>query len=132
MKQIVALLIFLIQYSFFAQSNLYHEKPPVFSNCKDISIEDMQNCFRNSVFAHVKEHFKVPQNVLNKNYKGEVIVLFEVDTIGYFKVMYVDAMYEALKAEAKRVFSLLPKVEPATYNGRPTFKQYAILSLIHI
>ena len=61
--------------------------------------------------------------VSNENYKGEVVVLFEVDTTGLFKVIYVDAMYDTLKTEVKRVFSTFPKIEPATYNGRKTYKQ---------
>ena len=32
----------------------------------------------------------------------------------------------ALKEEAKRVFSVFPIIEPATYNGNPTFKQYSM------
>jgi len=50
----------------------------------------------------------------------------KVDTTGLFRVIYADALYPDLKAEAKRVFSDLPKIKPATYNGRNTFKQYSI------
>ena len=49
-----------------------------------------------------------------------------MDTTGQFKVIYVDAMYDTLKEEVKRVFNLFPKIIPATYNGRNTFKQYSI------
>src|SRR5690606_15481756 len=64
--------------------------------------------------------------VLDQNFKGEVSVIFEVDAEGTFKVIYTDAMYDELKEEAKRVFDLFPTIKPATYNGKPTFKQYSI------
>jgi hypothetical protein len=68
----------------------------------------------------------VPQIVIDKAYKGDVQVLFEVDKEGSIKVIYVDAIYDELKDESKRVFKMLPKIKPATYNGKPTFVQYNI------
>ncbi|MEW4923565.1 gliding motility protein RemB [Algibacter sp. 2305UL17-15] len=126
MKQFAALLLFLIQSQAFSQDTNFYEKPPVFPECSNVSIDSLQTCFDVNVYKLISKHFKVPQNVLGKKYKGEVVVLFEVDTTGQFRVMYVDAMYSELKEEAKRVFSLFPKIMPATYNGRPTYKQYSM------
>ncbi|MFI1744433.1 gliding motility protein RemB [Thalassobellus sediminis] len=126
MRQYIVLLLLLVQYNMYAQSHSYYEKPPVFSNCESAAIDSLQNCFDKNVFTHIYENFKIPQKVLNKNYKGEVIVLFEVDTTGVFRVIYVDAMYDELKTEVKRVFSSFSKIKPATYNGRKTYKQYSI------
>lgn len=53
-------------------------------------------------------------------------MLFEVDTIGVFKVQYADAIYPELIDENKRVFSSLPKIKPSTFNGIPTYAQYTI------
>jgi len=126
MKQFVALLLFFIQFSIFSQGSNPYEKPPVFPECANTSIDSLQKCFDESVFKIIKENFKVPQKILNDNYKGEIVVLFEVDTTGSFRVMYVDAMYDELKAETNRVFSLFPAITPATYSGRKSFKQYSI------
>ena len=126
MKQFIVLILLLVQYHIFAQNNSYYEKPPVFSNCETIAIDSLQKCFDNNVFTRIYEDFKVPKKVIDEDYKGEVIVLFEVDTTGLFRVVYIDAMYDELKAEVERVFSSFPKVEPATYNGRKTYKQYSI------
>lgn len=126
MKQYIALLLLLVQYNIHAQSHSYYEKPPVFSNCESVAIDSLQNCFDKNVFTHIYDNFKVPQKVLDENYKGEVVVLFEVDTTGQFRVIYVDAMYDELKEEAKHVFSSFSKIVPATYNGRNTYKQYSI------
>ena len=67
----------------------------------------------------------MPNNVDENNYKGEVVVLFEVNAQGRFVVIYIDAFYDELKEEVKRVFALLPSIKPATYNGITTFKQYS-------
>ncbi len=126
MKRFVVLLLLLVQYHTYSQGNTLFEKPPVFSNCDSLEISQLQKCFDQNVYAHIFNNFKVPEYVSKENYKGEVVVLFEVDTTGLFKVIYVDAMYDALKTEVKRVFSTFPKITPATYNGRKTYKQYSI------
>jgi len=126
MKQFIVLLLFLVQFSLFSQENSFFEKPPLFSNCEDVSLDSQQQCFNQQVFQLIFENFKVPQKVEDDNYKGNIDVLFEVDTTGQFKVIYVDAMYEELKTESKSVFSKFPKVKPGTYNGKPTYKQYSI------
>lgn len=126
MKQFIALFLLLVQYHSYTQNYTYNEKPPVFSNCETVHIDSLQKCFDRNIYTYIYENFKVPQKAIDENYKGEVIVLFEVDTTGQFKVMYIDAMYNELKTEVKRVFSIIPKIKPATYNGRVTYKQYSI------
>ena len=132
MKRFVVIVLFLIQYHNHAQSNSYFEKPPVFSNCDTPAIRYLQPCFDANVFANIRDNFQIPEKVLKDDYKGNMVVLFEVDTLGTFKVIYVDAMYDELKTEIKRVFSEFPEVKPATYNGRKTFKQYSITIKIPI
>ena len=68
----------------------------------------------------------MPQELQEQNYKGTVIAVFEVDTVGNFKVLYTDAAHESLKKEAARVFESLPKVLPATYSGKPTYSKFSI------
>ncbi|MDD7884469.1 gliding motility protein RemB [Flavivirga sp. 57AJ16] len=126
MKRFIVLLLLLVQYHSYSQDTFLVEKPPVFSNCDDIAIDSLQNCFDRNVFEHIYKNFKVPQKVSDETYKGEVVVLFEVDTVGQFRVIYIDAIYKELKEETKRVFSMLPKIKPATYNSRKTYKQYAL------
>ena len=104
----------------------FFEKPPLFTHCEEIALQSQQKCFDETVFHLVFENFKVPQKVVDDKYIGETVVLFEVDTLGHFKVIYVDAMYDELKTESKRVFAQFPKIKPGTYNGKPTYKQYSI------
>jgi hypothetical protein len=108
-----------------AQDIANYEKPPVFPDCENKKIEFLNSCFNQIVSQFVYNNFKIPQIVTNKNYKGDIIVLFEVDAKGNFIVLYVDAIYNELKTEAKRVFGKLPKIKPATYNARAIYKQYS-------
>ena len=122
----VLLLLMLWQCIALGQDVSSFDRPPVFKDCDSVGIENLRRCFDNSIFDHVFKTFKVPDAVTEDNYVGEVIVLFEVNKEGEFRVLYVDAMYDELKDEANRVFDALPKVQPGTYNGKPTYKQFTI------
>ncbi len=126
MKQFILVFFLILPLHIFSQDANFNEKPPVFPECANKVIDSAKVCFDRHVYQLIYENFKIPQKAIQDNYKGEVIVLFEVDTIGQFRLMYIDAMYDALKQETKRVFALFPKIEPATYSGRPTFKQYTL------
>ncbi|WP_308993085.1 gliding motility protein RemB [Mariniflexile litorale] len=126
MKQFVVLFLLFTSLTMYSQNRAHNEKPPVFPSCDSLTIDVLQHCFDTNIYTNIYNTFKEPEKVSREDYKGEVIVLFEVDTTGQFKVLYVEAMYDELKAEVKRVFSLFPKVTPATYNGRKTYKQYTI------
>ncbi len=110
----------------FSQNINTYEKPPVFPECESEAFENLKSCFNNKINQFIFENFKVPQQVTEDSYKGDIKVLFEVDKEGIIKVIYVDAVYEELKEETKRVFDTLPKVKPSTYNGNPTYVQYSI------
>lgn len=103
-----------------------YEKPPVFPKCKDTPIDSLIHCFRYELNDYLFKNFQVPEVVSNESYNGTVEVLFEVDREGRFKTVFVDAIYEELKQETVRVFEEAPAIEPATYNGNPTFAQYTI------
>ena len=121
------LLVFLFAFGFItAQEVSNFEKSPVFPECESQPIEELKVCFNNKINAFIFKEFKVPQIVNDESYKGEVKVLFEVDKKGEISVLYIDAVYEELKEETKRVFDSLPKVAPGTYNGKPTFYQYSL------
>jgi len=126
MKKFIVFILLIFQINTYAQETFLFEKPPVFTDCENLEIDALQECFDNKVFSLIFENLKVPQKVTDENYKGELVVLFEVNKEGEFRVLYTDAMYKELKDEALRVFSEFPKVQPGTYNGKPTFKQYSM------
>lgn len=124
MKHFFLYFALLICASSYSQNLAEYEKPPVFPNCESQNLAELKSCFYNEISTFIFNNFEVPQMVSDNNYKGKMVVLFEVDANGEFVVLYVDAIYEELKTEAKNVFSKLPKVKPATYNGKATYKQY--------
>lgn len=125
MKKIIVLFSLMLSGMVCAQEQSISEKFPIFPNCESLPNSDLENCFYDSVHDFVYNHFKMPSELPN-NYTGSVIVLFEVDEKGLFKVQYVDANENALAIESKRVFGLLPNVQPATYNGKATYSKYTI------
>lgn len=126
MKRIICIASLLFSYLGFTQTPLTYEKPPVFSECETIAIDEIKACFNFTLNRFIYTNFKVPQSVSDDAYKGDVQLLFEVNKEGEFKVIYTDAIYEDLKEEAMRVFGMLPKITPATYNSKPTFVQYSL------
>ncbi|RMA65683.1 gliding motility protein RemB [Ulvibacter antarcticus] len=127
MKNSASFLILLLSVISFAQNNnSSFEKYPVFTECAAVEIDQLEYCFNNTLQQFVYSNFKSPEIVFSENYQGSMSVFFEVDKEGDFKVLYVDAIYNELKDEAKRVFELLPKITPATYNGNPAYVQFTL------
>ena len=110
-----------------AQNNIkVSERFPVFPECEGQQDAALETCFNNQVHDFVYTTFKVPDELTTKNYKGTIIVLFEVTDEGKFIVQYVDANEKALVEESKNVFEKMPKISPATYNGKPTYAKYTL------
>ena len=127
MKKFASFLVLLITISTYSQvTTVNFEKYPVFKECATISIDSLENCFKYTLQQFIYTNFKTPEIVTNENYKGKAEVFFEVSKKGEFKVLYVDAIYNELKEEAKRVFELLPIITPATYNANPSYVQFTI------
>jgi len=121
----ITLFLALITFTF-ASAQKNSEQMPIFPKCENLQGKALETCFNTEVQTFVYNNFQVPKKLQTNNYKGSVIVLFEVDDQGSFKVQYVDANEEELITESKRVFGKLPKVTPPTYNGKPTYAKYTI------
>lgn len=131
MKIFLYSLIFLANSLSFSQTtNRDHDLYPIFSGCENLVISELEACFINSLQNFIFGNFHVPQELVDKNYKGTINVLFEVSKTGEFIVLYVDNPYVELDNEVRRVFGLLPRVKPATYNGNPTYVQFTLQILI--
>lgn len=124
------LVLFFIYSQFCFSQVTNKERFPVFPACKNVLEKDLEVCFYNQLEEFVYKNFQLPDVVKQKEFKGKVITLFEVDTTGTFKVLYVDAMYPELIEESKRVFSMLPKIEPSTYNGSSSFSKFTLTTYI--
>jgi hypothetical protein len=131
-KNLFTSLLFL--YAFFVnaqvpnavQSENSDERFPVFSSCKNLNGQDLENCFYNEVQQLVYHNFQVPRKLKQNQYAGMVKVLFEVDATGRFVILFVNSNNEELIAETKRVFGGFPKIDPPTYNGSPTYSKFNI------
>lgn len=108
----------------YAQDTIDYQIPPRFENCQDTEIKQLDYCFNQEVYKIIYSEFKLPDSI-DKNYTGQMAIIFEVTKDGNFKTIYIDAHSNDLKEEAKRVFEAFPTIQPATYNGNPTFKQYS-------
>jgi hypothetical protein len=126
MKKYLLLTLLTLQLALFAQENKSVEQFPVFSECENLNGNQLEACFYNHVQQHVYSNFKVADNLTQNNYQGIVIVLFEVNEKGVFKVQYVDSNEADLIEESKRVFGLFPTVQPPTFNGKPTYSKYTV------
>lgn len=126
MKKYLLLTLLTFQFALFAQENKSVEQFPVFSECENLNGNQLEACFYNHVQQHVYSNFRVADNLTQNKYQGIVIVLFEVNEKGVFKVQYVDSNEADLIEEAKRVFGLFPTVQPPTFNGKPTYSKYTV------
>ncbi len=126
MKNVFLIIFMSFQLNSLSQNIAIYEKPPVFTGCESQSIDNLKTCFNNKINHYIFENFRVPQEVVNDNYRGDVKILFEVNEDGGISVVYVDAIYDALKDETRRVFETLPKIQAGTYNGKPTYYQYSL------
>jgi hypothetical protein len=130
MKAYIPLIALFSVFLSVAQNDTYYETYPKFEDCKSQTGEELKQCFNNKVYKRLFTGFKLPEKVTQDNYKGDLRIMFEVDKEGQFNVVYVDASYNELKDEAKRVFDSFPKIIPATYNGKAAYKQFSIQLLI--
>ncbi|NHN27483.1 gliding motility protein RemB [Flavobacterium jejuense] len=124
MNKYLKLFVFLLSISMYAQ--VEKEIFPVFSECENEQTENLENCFYNTLQNFVYSSFVVPAEIKEKAYKGNIIVVFEVDTIGFFKTLYIDAVSNDLKQETQRVFNTLPRIKPANFSGRPTYSKFTL------
>ena len=127
MKILASFFFLFILFPATSQTNtIIFEKYPVFPECNDVPLDQLESCFNNNIQTFIYANYQVPSVVAEENYRGALTIFFEVDKEGNFKTIYVDAMYEELKEEAKRVIGMLPQIEPATYNGKPAYVQFTI------
>lgn len=125
MRKFYPLLFFFIPLISFPQSTAGDpERYPVFEECREVAFDREEECFVNILKVNVLEEFELPQVVAQDGFKGEMVILFEVTREGRFRIIYVDAPFEELKEEVRRVFNNLPQVEPAEYNSRPIDMQF--------
>lgn len=124
MKNYLFLLFLLSAIILKSQAQDSSQRFPEFPQCTNADFANKETCFKNTLTKFVLNNYEVPLEVIRENYRGEIIVIFEVDKTGNFNIVYTDAAYAELKEEMQRVFNMLPQIKPATYNSRPIFVQF--------
>lgn len=120
MRKIIVVLTLLSAAISWAQNSI--EKLPKFENCISVPENEAKSCFNTTIHDVFRSNF----NKELTQEKTAVIALFAVDTLGNFSVLYLDAKNDEIKNETERIFKLLPKVSPATYNGKPVLAKYSL------
>ena len=101
-----------------------NESYPTFQSCKNSPKAEQETCFKNELKSFILSNYNEPSIVASENYEGVATVIFEVDKDGVFQVLYVNSDYKEINQELESVFNNIPKINPATYNGKQTYVQF--------
>ncbi|MUU77527.1 energy transducer TonB [Winogradskyella endarachnes] len=101
------------------------EKVPTFPGCKGTNAE-LRKCFEEKMQAHLLKNFRYPEAAAELNIHGRVFVFFVIDRTGRITKIKSRGPNHLLEAEAERIMSLLPKMEPGTQRDRNVSVPYSI------
>ncbi len=120
-----------ILFSFFllVVGSTYGQKPiiknyPKFDECLNVSVSKEESCFRSQFQKTLYTHYKEPVEITDSDYKGTAQLIFEVNEEGVFNIIFIEAEIEAVEKALEEAFSKMPRLQPATYDGRNTYFQF--------
>ena len=122
MKNLALTLFFITPFFVFSQT----EKHPTFKECENIIYKEQESCFYSKAKYYFFKEFKIPSIIEKDNYNKSVNVLFLVDANGNFKNLYANSPYKELKTEIERVFAIMPKVKPASFNNHSVEMRFVL------
>lgn len=102
------------------------EDVPVFPGCEEVARNKKLECFQKKLNEHIVKNFNYPKEARNKKIQGRVAVLFLINNNGNIEIISTKAPEgcELLEAEAMRIISLLPKMEPGKFRGKAVSVKY--------
>ncbi|KRO67428.1 MAG: gliding motility protein RemB [Cryomorphaceae bacterium BACL21 MAG-121220-bin10] len=98
---------------------------PQFAACTQGLPVEIKICFHEQLDVQVKNGLAIT-DLSDEDRGSGAQLLFEVDRQGQFRVLFIDTVSEALREALKAVFSQLPVVIPAAYNGTTIYKQFTL------
>lgn len=103
------------------------EDVPVFPGCGELEIKERLACFHEKLKEHIIKTLNYPKQARKNNIQGRVSVLFVINSEGNIEGITTKAPAgcELLEEEAVRIISLLPKMEPGKFRGKPVNVKYA-------
>jgi hypothetical protein len=95
-------------------------KAPVFPGCENLTSDEVRKCFSEKVADFVSRNFrKSLADSLNLSSKQvRILTMFTIDKNGVVSSIRVRSKYKKMEEEAKRVLSLLPKMQPGQKDGK--------------
>ena len=93
------------------------DQVPVFPACQNEATLSRRDCFSRELQKHISTHFTYPEDAIENNIEGSVIVLFVVNTAGNITSIKTHGN-PILSQEAQRIVALLPKMKPGMHNNR--------------
>jgi len=108
------------------------EKPRLtnanYEGCEHIKNADAQfECFNNKLGSYLADAYIYPEAARTLGVEGKIYVNFVVEADGSItNVKVVKGLDALLDAEAVRAVRSLPKMIPATYDGKPVRIQYTV------
>lgn len=84
------------------------------------------DCFQEKLNEHIVKNFNYPKEARKKKIQGRVSVLLTINREGKVEITSTKAPEgcELLVAEAIRIISLLPKMEPGKIKGKAVSVKY--------
>ena len=102
------------------------EEIPVFPGCEDVVKKERLDCFNDKMSKHIIGNFSYPEKALKRKIQGRVSVQFVIDKEGNVVDVQTRGADPILQTEARRIFSLLPKMKPGIQRGKPVNVRYAM------
>lgn len=92
---------------------------PRFEQCKDVSIEESQQCFKQHLYLFIVRNFSYPEAAMDKGLQGIVNVVFKINTNGIVEILEAKGEHPILNNHARTIIERLPRFIPAKYKGVP-------------
>ncbi|MFN7044688.1 MAG: energy transducer TonB [Flavobacterium sp.] len=110
------------------------EDVPIFPGCEEVVRNKKMDCFQEKLNEHIVKNFYYPKEARKKKNQGRVSVLFTINREGKVEIISTKAPEgcELLEAEAIRIISLLPKMEPGKIKGKAVSVKYVQPIIFHL
>lgn len=94
------------------------EQIPAFPSCKSIDMS-AEDCFNTEISRHINKHFAYPDEAVNENIEGKVIVYFVIDKTGHIVNIKTKAKEgrKSLELATRKLIEKLPKFKPGRHDG---------------
>lgn len=102
---------------------------PIYPGCESAgSTREAQfQCLSQMIRTLIVRNVRYPEEARKKVIEGRVWIAFVIDTKGYADEVWVERSVDPLlDKEALRVMKMLPRMKPATVDGKPVNLRYSV------